>query len=78
MMGLIIKCFIISFQAQIHLVGNVMVWTLGTFSVIAYIAIGVFYLLRQRRNCYDLTEGNISLKKQQQTNRKKQQHIFFD
>ena len=39
-----------------------MVWTLGTFSVTAYIAIGVFYLLRQRRNCYDLTEGKNSLK----------------
>ena len=38
-----------------------MVWTIGTISVILYIAIGIVYLLRRRRNCYDLTEGNVSL-----------------
>lgn len=42
-------------NGQVHLLGNVIVWYSGTISVILYFAFFVWYLLRRRRHCYDLT-----------------------
>ncbi|KAG8228394.1 hypothetical protein J437_LFUL003866, partial [Ladona fulva] len=42
-------------NAQVHLLGNIIVWYSGTISVVAYCSILVFYLLRRRRECYDIS-----------------------
>lgn len=42
------------FQAQIHLIGNLVTWYAGTLSILAYGALLVFYAIRQHRNCIDL------------------------
>ncbi|CAC5405492.1 POMT [Mytilus coruscus] len=44
-------------NAQIHLLGNPVIWYLGTLSVFGYSALLVFYLLRRRRGWFDLTMG---------------------
>ncbi|XP_052104274.1 protein O-mannosyl-transferase 1-like [Mytilus californianus] len=44
-------------NAQIHLLGNPVIWYLGTLSVFGYSALLVFYLLRRRRGWFDLTVG---------------------
>ena len=41
-------------NAQIHLVGNVLIWYSGSFAVLLYMSLGIFYMLRRRRLCYDL------------------------
>ncbi|CAG0918698.1 unnamed protein product, partial [Notodromas monacha] len=43
-------------NAQIHLLGNVLVWYTGTFALVLYFLLLVFYLMRRRRNCYDIPE----------------------
>ncbi|EZA57599.1 hypothetical protein DMN91_002403 [Ooceraea biroi] len=43
-------------NAQVHLLGNVVIWYSGTVSVMAYSALLLFYLMRRRRNCFDITE----------------------
>ncbi|KAK6638547.1 hypothetical protein RUM43_006814 [Polyplax serrata] len=43
-------------NAQIHLLGNIMIWYSGAFAIILYIALLVFYLLRRRRHCFDLPD----------------------
>ncbi|CAG0881288.1 unnamed protein product [Darwinula stevensoni] len=45
-----------SSNAQIHLLGNVVVWYSGTASIMLYGGLLVFYLLRQRRACHDLSQ----------------------
>ena len=45
------------FQAQVHLMGNIILWYTGTISVLAYSALLAFYLLRRRRQCFDIPEG---------------------
>lgn len=42
-------------NAQIHLLGNFFIWYSSTIGVISYLSMLIFYLLRQRRNCFDLT-----------------------
>lgn len=44
------------FQAQVHLLGNVVVWYSGTISVLIYSSLLVFYLMRRRRLCFDVSE----------------------
>lgn len=44
-------------NAQIHLLGNVAIWYSGTAAFIAYVALLVLYLLRRRRQCYDIDEA---------------------
>ena len=44
-------------NAQVHLLGNVAVWYAGTASLAAYGALLAVYLLRRRRQCYDIPEG---------------------
>uniref|UniRef100_A0A1B0DMS8 Protein O-mannosyltransferase 1 n=1 Tax=Phlebotomus papatasi TaxID=29031 RepID=A0A1B0DMS8_PHLPP len=43
-------------NGQIHLLGNIAIWYSGTFSVIVYLALLAFYLLRRRRLCFDLPD----------------------
>jgi len=45
------------FQAQIHLLGNQVVWLAGTASMVALVVITTLYMLRRRRMCFDITEG---------------------
>lgn len=45
-------------NAQIHLLGNIVIWYSATFSLVLYSFLLVFYLLRRRRLCFDLDEGN--------------------
>ncbi|RZC38372.1 protein O-mannosyltransferase 1 [Asbolus verrucosus] len=41
-------------NAQIHLIGNLILWYSGTFGLFVYSSMLIFYLLRRRRLCYDL------------------------
>nr|XP_023025378.1 protein O-mannosyltransferase 1-like [Leptinotarsa decemlineata] len=41
-------------NAQIHLLGNVVIWYSATFGLVLYSALLIFYLLRRRRLCFDL------------------------
>ncbi|XP_063977275.1 protein O-mannosyltransferase 1 [Diachasmimorpha longicaudata] len=43
-------------NAQIHLLGNVIVWYSGTFAVSVYTAVLLVYLMRRRRCCFDIGE----------------------
>ncbi|KAL4219637.1 Protein O-mannosyl-transferase 1 [Mactra antiquata] len=43
-------------HSQIHLVGNLVVWISGAVSILLYIGLLGFYLLRRRREFYDLTQ----------------------
>ncbi|GIX90655.1 protein O-mannosyltransferase 1 [Caerostris darwini] len=42
--------------AQIHLLGNIAIWYSATFALVLYLSVFVFYLLRRRRQCYDIPE----------------------
>ncbi|XP_017784724.1 PREDICTED: protein O-mannosyltransferase 1 [Nicrophorus vespilloides] len=43
-------------NAQIHLLGNIVIWYSSTVSLAVYFALYTFYLLRRRRYCFDLDE----------------------
>lgn len=43
-------------NAQVHLLGNLIIWYSCTAGVAAYSTLLVFYLLRRRRQCYDISE----------------------
>ncbi|XP_030755009.1 protein O-mannosyltransferase 1 [Sitophilus oryzae] len=47
-----------SSNAQIHLLGNIVIWYLATFGLLIYSTLLVFYLLRRRREIDDLGEDN--------------------
>ncbi|GAB6024710.1 hypothetical protein CHUAL_009843 [Chamberlinius hualienensis] len=47
-------------NAQIHLLGNIAIWYTATFGLVVYVSIYIFYLLRRRRLCFDLSEGDWS------------------
>lgn len=52
-----IECnFVIFLQAQIYLIGNPFLWLFSLFSILSYLLIGCFYLLRRRRKFFDITE----------------------
>lgn len=44
-------------NAQIHFIGNIVSWLSGTLSLVCYLGLFVFYLLRRQRACYDLNEA---------------------
>ena len=46
-------------QAQIHLVGNLLIWYSGSIAVVVFAGILLFHLLRRRRACYDISQGKI-------------------
>lgn len=43
-------------NAQIHLLGNILIWYTCTLSVAIYFGFFIFYLLRRRRLCFDIEE----------------------
>lgn len=51
---IICLCFLL--QAQIHLLGNIVIWYSATLCLFVYCCLLIFYLLRRRRQCYDLDE----------------------
>lgn len=44
-------------NAQIHLIGNIAIWYSGTLAIAVYFAMLVIYLMRRRRQCYDIAEN---------------------
>jgi dolichyl-phosphate-mannose-protein mannosyltransferase len=44
-------------NAQIHLLGNPALWFTASLGLAVHGAVLVFYLLRRRRNCFDIDEG---------------------
>ncbi|XP_051158347.1 protein O-mannosyltransferase 1 [Leptopilina boulardi] len=44
-------------NAQIYLLGNIAVWYTGTIAVIVYSGLLIFYLMRRKRLCYDISEA---------------------
>lgn len=45
------------FQAQIHLLGNIVIWASASLATVAYTLLFFWYLLRRRRSICDLPEG---------------------
>ncbi|XP_046468533.1 protein O-mannosyltransferase rt isoform X1 [Neodiprion pinetum] len=43
-------------NAQVHLLGNVIVWYSGTVSILIYFLLLMFYLMRRRRLCFDVSD----------------------
>ncbi|XP_001847722.2 protein O-mannosyltransferase 1 [Culex quinquefasciatus] len=43
-------------NAQIHLLGNLVIWYSATLAIVAYVGFLVFYLIRRRRRFFDLNE----------------------
>uniref|UniRef100_A0A182V2U2 Protein O-mannosyltransferase 1 n=1 Tax=Anopheles merus TaxID=30066 RepID=A0A182V2U2_ANOME len=41
-------------NAQVHLLGNLVIWYSATMAIVLYVAFLVFYLIRRRREIYDL------------------------
>lgn len=41
-------------NAQIHLLGNIVLWHSASLSIVVYFGLLIFYLLRRRRFVYDL------------------------
>ena len=49
-------------NAQINLLGNPLLWWISTAAVMAFTALVTFYLMRRRRQVYDLSNGeSVSL-----------------
>lgn len=44
-------------NAQIHLLGNIVIWYSGTIAVFCYLSLLIFYLLRRRRQTFDLSDA---------------------
>ncbi|XP_015189217.1 PREDICTED: protein O-mannosyltransferase 1 isoform X3 [Polistes dominula] len=44
-------------NAQIHLLGNIAIWYSGTAALIVYTALLIFYIMRRRRMCFDVING---------------------
>lgn len=47
-------------QAQIHLLGNVVIWVSAGLATALYALLSCWYLLRRRRHIRDLPEGECS------------------
>jgi len=43
-------------NAQVHFIGNIVIWLSGTASLVVYLALFLIYLLRRQRSCNDLPE----------------------
>lgn len=43
-------------QAQIHLIGNLVIWYSTSLSLFIYCGFLFFYLIRQRRGCFDIPD----------------------
>lgn len=49
-------CHVELLQAQVHLLGNLVIWYTASLSLVIYCVLLVFYLLRRHRQCYDLDQ----------------------
>lgn len=49
------------FQAQIHLIGNFVTWTLANLALAVYVLLFLSYLLRRRRKIEDIPEGTRNM-----------------
>ncbi|KAK2502328.1 hypothetical protein MC885_003983, partial [Smutsia gigantea] len=47
--------------AQIHLLGNIVIWASASLATVTYLLLFFWYLLRRRRNTCSLPEGSCSL-----------------
>ncbi|CAM1321564.1 POMT1 (predicted) [Pycnogonum litorale] len=47
-------------NAQIHLLGNLLIWYWSTFSIFIYLTFLAIYMLRRRRACYDIPNDEWS------------------
>ncbi|XP_076245663.1 protein O-mannosyltransferase rt [Calliopsis andreniformis] len=47
-------------NAQVHLLGNIVIWYTGTVCVIIYSSLLIFYMLRRRRMCFDIAHEEWS------------------
>ncbi len=52
-------CCLVTLQAQVHLLGNLAIWTSGSLCVLLYSALLCLYLLRRRRLCRDISEDSF-------------------
>uniref|UniRef100_A0A0B7AJ65 dolichyl-phosphate-mannose--protein mannosyltransferase n=1 Tax=Arion vulgaris TaxID=1028688 RepID=A0A0B7AJ65_9EUPU len=43
-------------NAQIHLVGNIVVWFVASIAVLSYLCLGMLYMLRRQRAIYDISQ----------------------
>uniref|UniRef100_A0A1A9WGH5 Protein O-mannosyltransferase 1 n=1 Tax=Glossina brevipalpis TaxID=37001 RepID=A0A1A9WGH5_9MUSC len=41
-------------NGQIYLLGNILIWYTGSIAVLIYAVLGLFYILRKQRLCYDI------------------------
>ena len=48
-------------NAQVHLIGNVLIWFSSTLAMLTYCGLLIVYLLRRRRQCYDIPERKKSV-----------------
>merc|ERR1719173_268739 len=44
---------------QVHLLGNIVIWYTGSVCAVLYTALLLIYLLRRRRQCYDISEEDF-------------------
>ena len=44
---------------QVHLMGNIVIWYTASSCLLLYVALLVFYLLRRRRLCFDIEDGEF-------------------
>ena len=51
------RCVPVCLQAQIHLLGNVVIWASASLATVVYALLFFWYLLRRRRKICDLPEG---------------------
>ena len=58
-MIIIFDCEVFTFQAQIHLLGNPVIWFTASGGIIVYMLMCAFFILRRRRACCDLPEGDL-------------------
>jgi len=49
----------LTFQAQVHLLGNPLIWFTASGSIIVYMLMFALFILRRRRACCDLPKGNL-------------------
>lgn len=50
-------CLPLPSQAQIHLLGNIVIWASASLAMVVYVLLFFWYLLRRRRSICDIPEG---------------------
>jgi dolichyl-phosphate-mannose-protein mannosyltransferase len=47
------------FNIQVHMMGNIVVWYMASSCLVLYMALLVFFLLRQQRLCFDINKSEF-------------------